>query len=174
MRPQQLYCSITQNVNQGRFDQLGIGNNRVRQRRTVVSILTRPYHHFSAVTPVSWVLLLYRHYTQANTSSSLGSATSSRLSMDGLNRLENKILKIVERHHSPKDILDVKEAFQVARSESQKKAQQPTMAVTDIPAEDLWDIFGLREAEGRTQIWHLSASGRRGVSSHLRKSSSHS
>lgn len=93
--------------------------------------------------------------------------------MDWLTRLENKMEQIIGRHRSPKDSSDVKEAFQVARTESQKKALQlPTKAVTDIPAEDLWGIFGLREAEGQTQIWHLAASERRGVSSHLRKSSS--
>ncbi|KAL4782579.1 hypothetical protein BJX76DRAFT_358841 [Aspergillus varians] len=108
-----------------------------------------------------------------NDSADSESATSSRSpKMDWLTRLENKMKQIIERRKDLKDTLDFKEAFKLARSESQKKVQQqqlPTKAVTDIAAEDLWGIFGLRLEKGRTQTWYLPASERRGMPSHLRQ-----
>jgi outer membrane biosynthesis protein TonB len=137
--------------------------------------------------------------------------------MDWLHDLENRVKQIIERGKNAKDMLDVKEAFKIAHTESRKQMRQqqatekqerkeklekekrekkeqqerekrekkeqqerekrekkenrlPTKAVTDIAGEDIWDIFGLRLEKGLTQTWYLSASERRGVASHLRKS----
>ncbi|KAJ0421235.1 hypothetical protein BJY00DRAFT_312148 [Aspergillus carlsbadensis] len=95
--------------------------------------------------------------------------------MEWFTRFENRVMEIVARRGTPKDIIDAEEAFRAARAESQKSAQQqqpllPKMAVTDIPSEDLFDIFGLRHetAPGRG-CWALADSEERGLPSHLGK-----
>lgn len=60
--------------------------------------------------------------------------------MDWLNVLENAVQKVTSRFKDPGAAAELKQAFKVARSESQKEKavanKVPTRAVTDIKPED--------------------------------------
>ncbi|KAE8331325.1 hypothetical protein BDV39DRAFT_200977 [Aspergillus sergii] len=104
----------------------------------------------------------------SNTEDTTSGFTTAK--MDWLNRLEKKVKSLTTRVKDDKLQREVDEAFTAARRESQetKALVVPSLAVTEIPAQDVEKTFDLKRNTNPGQIWQLRPEERRAIPDYLR------
>ncbi|OGM39180.1 hypothetical protein ABOM_012213 [Aspergillus bombycis] len=121
---------------------------------------------------------IYDIETESDIYSDIGSDSNTEdttpIKLEWLNKLEKKVKALTTRVKDKRLQEELDEeldaAFLMARKESHEATSQgiPSLAVTQIPAEDVERTFKLKRSTNHRQIWHLRPEERRPVPDYLR------